>query len=166
MIPLIIFHTILSGDENDIVMILTQLKPTSALEAKHLLWDKHSFNCTGSVVCPCLDGLWSDHALWCVQTTIILHRPMIVFCVAYWVTRTNICNMQSCCERLALADIDRCEVWMHHYLSFLNHDRTNHNTKPMEHWYMAKVAWSSYYCMTLSLHWQMQASIALGYSRI
>ena len=34
-----------------------------------------------------------------------------------------------------------------HALPVLNHDQTDHNTKPMEHWCIATVAWSSYYCM-------------------
>ena len=29
-----------------------------------------------------------------------------------------------------------------------NHDRTDHNTKPMEHWRIATVAWTGCYCMT------------------
>ena len=36
-------------------------------------------------------------------------------------------------------------------LPSLNHDRNDHNTKPMEHWCIATVAWPSYYCMTSSL---------------
>ena len=35
-----------------------------------------------------------------------------------------------------------------HALPVLNHDRTDHNTKLMEHWYIATVAWTSCYCMT------------------
>ena len=35
-------------------------------------------------------------------------------------------------------------------LPILNHDRTDHNTKPMEHLCIA-IAWSSYFCMRLSL---------------
>ena len=31
-----------------------------------------------------------------------------IFCVATRVMRTYIHNAQSCCERLALADVDRC----------------------------------------------------------
>ena len=38
------------------------------------------------------------------------HLPTVVFCVATHVTRTNIRNAQSCCERLASADIDRCSA--------------------------------------------------------
>ena len=38
-----------------------------------------------------------------------------------------------------------------HALPVLNHDRIDHNTKPMEHWCTATVAWSSYYCTTSSL---------------
>ena len=38
-----------------------------------------------------------------------------------------------------------------HVLPVLNHDWADHYTKPMEHWCIAKVAWSSYYCMTYSL---------------
>ena len=33
---------------------------------------------------------------------------MLVFCVAAHVTSTNIRNAQSCCERLASADVDQC----------------------------------------------------------
>ena len=33
-------------------------------------------------------------------------------------------------------------------LPVLNHDRTDYNTKLMEQWCIATVAWSSYYCMT------------------
>ena len=38
----------------------------------------------------------------------------------YRIARTHICNVQSCCERLASADIDRCtamKFWMQHYFS-------------------------------------------------
>ena len=38
-----------------------------------------------------------------------------------------------------------------HTLPVLNHDRIDHNTKPMEHWCIATVVWTSYYCMTSSL---------------
>ena len=36
-----------------------------------------------------------------------------------------------------------------HTLPVLNHDRTGHNTKPMEHWCIATVAW---YCL-VSISW-------------
>ena len=36
--------------------------------------------------------------------------PMLAFCVATNVTRTNIRNAQSCCERLASADVERCSA--------------------------------------------------------
>ena len=36
----------------------------------------------------------------------------------------------------------------YHALPVLNKDRTDHNTKPMEHSCIATVAWSSYYYMT------------------
>ena len=42
-----------------------------------------------------------------------------------------------------------------HTLPILNHNRTDHNTKPMEHWCIATVAWTSCYCMTSSLCWQI-----------
>ena len=35
----------------------------TASDVPGLLWDKHSFNCTGSVVCPCLDGLWTKTSI-------------------------------------------------------------------------------------------------------
>ena len=46
----------------------------------------------------------------------VLHQPMLVFCMATHIMRTNIHIAQSCCERLASADVDQCtamEVWMH-----------------------------------------------------
>ena len=52
---------------------------------------------------------------------------MLVFCVAINVARTNICNVQSCCERLASADSDWCtamkseciiRVWIPHPVLF------------------------------------------------
>ena len=36
--------------------------------------------------------------------------PTLAFCVATHVTRTNIRNAQSCCKRLASADVDRCSA--------------------------------------------------------
>ena len=41
-----------------------------------------------------------------------------------------------------------------HTLTVLNHDRTNHNTKPMEQWCIPRVAWTIWYSMT-SLCWQI-----------
>ena len=41
-----------------------------------------------------------------------------------------------------------------HTLTVLNHDRTNHNTKPMEQWCIPTVAWTIWYSMT-SLCWQI-----------
>ena len=48
--------------------------------------------------------------LWCIQTSIVLHRPTLVFCMATHVTRTNIHNVQNCCERLASTDVNQCTV--------------------------------------------------------
>ena len=42
-----------------------------------------------------------------------------------------------------------------HALPVLNHDWTNHNTNPMEHWCIATVAWTRCYCMTSSLCWRI-----------
>ena len=38
-----------------------------------------------------------------------------------------------------------------HTLPVLNYDRTNHNTKPMEHLCIAIIAWTNCYCMKTSL---------------
>ena len=38
-----------------------------------------------------------------------------------------------------------------HALPVLNHNPTDHNTKPMEYWCIATVAWTSCYCMKSSL---------------
>ena len=35
-----------------------------------------------------------------------------------------------------------------HAFPVLNHDQTDCNTKPVEYWCMARVAWSSYYCIS------------------
>ena len=43
-------------------------------------------------------------SLFCISQRL----PTLVFCVASCVVGTNIRNAQSCCERLASADIDRC----------------------------------------------------------
>ena len=47
--------------------------------------------------------------LWCIQTSIVLHRPTPVFCMATCVASTHICNTQSC-GRLASAHVSRCTL--------------------------------------------------------
>ena len=42
-----------------------------------------------------------------------------------------------------------------HALPVLNHNQTDHNTKLMDPWCIATVAWSSYYCL-ISLNWRHQ----------
>ena len=37
-----------------------------------------------------------------------------------------------------------------HALPVLNHDWTDHNRKPMEHWCIGTLAWTSWYCVTSS----------------
>ena len=60
----------------------------------------------------CIGRQWSLNApLWCVQTSIVLHRPTSVDASLLWdypCYAQNIHNVQSCCERLASADVDRC----------------------------------------------------------
>ena len=49
----------------------------------------------------------------------------------------------------------------------LNHDQTDHNTNPVEHWCIATAAWTSYYCMMSSLSWRITIShLAMHYGRV
>ena len=54
--------------------------------------------------------------LWCIQSSIILHRPTLVFCVATHVIGTNICNAQKLWETSIgrRQPMHSYEIWLHH----------------------------------------------------
>ena len=54
--------------------------------------------------------MFSVGGIWCIQISIVLHRPMLVFWVATLFAHLHICNVQSCCERLTSAYVDRCTM--------------------------------------------------------
>ena len=54
--------------------------------------------------------LWAECDLIYGVDVVLGLWPRHLWCVSIHVTRTNIRNAQSCCKRLASADVDQCTV--------------------------------------------------------